>query len=79
MLTQTIGSKKYTLEKIDYSVVGGIENLYLQFKIEQDIEFGVHTYYYGFTATEESMNAMMEQLGQGFAGIVIQRLLEENA
>lgn len=78
-LTQTIGSKKYTLEKIEYNVVGETESLYLQFKIEQDIEFGVRTYYYGFNATPESLNAMMEQLGQGFAGIVIQRLLDENA
>lgn len=79
MITRTIDTKKYTLEKIDYDLVGGNESLYLQFKIEQDVEFGVRTYYYGMTVTPENTQAFLGILGGAFTDAVIERLINENA
>jgi len=79
MITRTIDTKKYTLEKIAYDVIDGNESLYLQFKIEQDIEFGVRTYYYGINFNTEELALMMELLEGNFADYVVNKLVESNA
>jgi len=79
MITRTINDKKYTLEKIAYDVADGNESLYLQFKIEQDVEFGVRTYYYGFTVSPEGLAGAIALLNGSFADAVVDRLIQENA
>jgi len=79
MITRTINDKKYTLEKIAYDNVTGNESLYLQFKIEQDIEFGVREYYYGMIVTSENTQAFLDILSGTFTDAVVERLINENA
>lgn len=79
MITRTINDKKYTLEKIAYDYIGENESLYLQFKIEQDVEFGVRTYYYGMNFNTEELALMMELLEGNFADYVVDKLIQSNA
>jgi len=79
MITRTINDKKYTLDKIAYDVIDSSESLYLQFKIEQDVEFGVRTYYYGLNFNSEELALMMGLLEGNFADYVVNKLIESNA
>jgi hypothetical protein len=79
MITRTIDTKKYTLERLSYEILGEAESLYLQFKIEEDIPFGVRTYSYGLNFSADEMALVMEMLEQNFADYVVNKLVENEA
>ncbi|MCK9435111.1 MAG: hypothetical protein M0R32_09910 [Candidatus Cloacimonetes bacterium] len=78
MIEKVVGSKKYTLSKVDYQAVGGIESLYLEVSVVEDLDFGVREYTYGMSWNQDEIDFFMLQVG-GMEDYVVNKLIESDA
>ena len=78
MFTQRFENKEYTLSKIEYQVVEEKENLYLEFDIVEDIEFGVRKYKYGTYFNEDEIAFFTLQI-DSMRDYVLGKLIELKA
>jgi len=74
MITRTIGTKKYTIDRLNYHILGNDEHLAIIFKVEDEDR----TYYYQMDFNEDELKLVMDILENNFADYIVQRIESEH-
>lgn len=84
MIQETIGTKTYTLMKMDYiNLYDKVSKVFIGHSIM--LVFDIYNsdqdthYDYAFLVSKEMTNDFMASIKDGFGNLVIQRLIQENA
>lgn len=78
MISQTVGSKNYTLKRVDYQTAGDQESLYIEVQIIEDLPFNTRTCTYGLQLNNEETQYFMSTIG-GMTEYVMAKLIEVGA
>lgn len=78
MFEQIVGNKKYTLSRVEYRVVEGLESLYLEVDVVEDLEFGTRTHRYGTSFSSDEVVFFLSQI-EGMKDYVLAKLIAADA